>query len=83
MTLLDAIEDAIEAAGAWVLFLPTYSPDLNPIELWWAKVKACLRSRKPRTWEALLDALADAFASIPRHDMVSWVRHCGYRVTST
>jgi transposase len=77
------IEDAIEAAGAWVLFLPTYSPDLNPIELCWAKVKAFLRSRKPRTLEALLEALVDAFASIPRHDIVSWFRHCGYRVAST
>jgi transposase len=80
---LDDIEDAIEAAGAWGLFLPTYSPDLNPIELCWAKVKALLRSRKPRTWEALLAALADAFASIPRHVIVSWFRHCGYRVAST
>ena len=68
---LDEIEDAIEAAGAWVLFLPTYSPDLNPIENCWSKVKARLRSLKPRTLPDLLDALADAFASIaffPRHD---------------
>ena len=54
---LDEIEDAIEAAGAWVLFLPTYSPDPNPIELCWAKVKSRLHSLKPRTFPDLLDAL--------------------------
>ncbi len=80
---LDAIEDAIEAAGARVLFLPTYSPDLNPIENCWSKVKARLRSLKPRTLEELLAALVDAFASITRHDILSWFRHCGYRVAST
>ena len=53
---LDEIADALEAAGAWVLFLPTYSPDLNPIELCWSKVKSRLRSFKPRTLPALLDA---------------------------
>ena len=52
---LDEIEDAIEAAGAWVLFLPTYSPDLNPIEHCWSKVKAFLRSLKPRTLPDLLE----------------------------
>lgn len=80
---LDAIEDAIEAAGAWVLFLPTYSPDLNPIEHGWSKVKALLRSLKPRTLPALLDALGEAFASITRHDILGWFRHCGYRVAPT
>jgi transposase len=80
---LDDIEDAIEAAGAWVLFLPTYSPDLNPIELGWSKVKARLRSLKPRTLEALLAALTDAFPSITQHDILNWVRHWGYRVAST
>ena len=54
---LDEIEDAIEAVGAWVLFLPTYSPDLNPIENCWSKVKSRLRSLKPRTLPDLLDAL--------------------------
>jgi transposase len=77
---LDEIEDALEAAGAWVLFLPTYSPDLNPIEHGWSKVKARLRSLKPRTLPDLLEALVDAFASITLHDIRGWFRHCGYRV---
>jgi len=55
---LDEIEEAIEAAGAWVLFLPTYSPDLNPIENCWSKVKSILRSLKSRTLPDLLEALA-------------------------
>lgn len=80
---LDAIEDAIEAAGAWVLFLPTYSPDLNPIEHGWSKVKALLRSLKPRTLPDLLDALGEAFASITLSDILGWFRHCGYRVALT
>lgn len=80
---LDAIEDAIEAAGAWVLFLPPYSPDLNPIEHGWAKVKARLRALKPRTVSDLLDALGDAFASITRSDILGWFRHCGYRIAPT
>jgi transposase len=77
---LDDIEDAIEAAGAWVLFLPTYSPDLNPIENCWSKVKAILRSLKPRTLPDLLDALTNAFSSITALDILGWFRHCGYRV---
>ena len=80
---LDEIEDALVAARAWVLFLPTYSPDLNPSENCWSKVKALLRSLKPRTVDELLDALAQAFASIPLPDILSGFRHCGYRVAST
>lgn len=76
----DDIEDAIAAAGAWVLFLPTYSPDLNPIEHCWAKMKARLRALKPRTVPDLLDALGNAFASITCHDILGWFRHCGYQV---
>ena len=80
---LDEIEDAIEAAGAWVLFLPTYSPDLNPIENCWSKVKTRLRSLKPRTLPDLLEALVAAFASITLPDILGWFRHCGYRVALT
>jgi transposase len=58
----------IEARGARREFLPPYSPDLNPIELCWSKVKAALRAAKARTRDALLDALAEAFRSISRQD---------------
>ena len=77
---LDEIEDAIEAVGAGVLFLPAYSPDLNPIENCWSKVKSRLRSLKPRTLPDLLDALVKAFSSITGHDILGWFRHCGYRI---
>jgi len=80
---LDEIEDAIEAVGAWVLFHPTYSPDLNPIENCWAKVKSRLRSLKPRTLPDLLDALRVAFSSITVQDILGWFRHCGYQVAPT
>ena len=77
---LDDIEDAIEAVGAGVLFLPTSAPDLNPIENCWAKMKSCLRSLKPRSLPDLLDALVEAFSSITQQDIQGWFRHCGYRV---
>lgn len=80
---LAEIEDAIEAAGAGVLFLPTYSPDLNPIEHCWSKVKSRLRSLKPRTLPDLFDALVAAFSSITRQDILGWFPHCGYRVAFT
>jgi len=80
---LDEIEDAIEAAGAWVLFLPPYSPDLNPIELCWSKVKSCLRTLKPRTFPDLFTALGQAFSSISWPDILHWFEHCGYQVASS
>lgn len=75
----DEIAEAIEARGALALFLPTYSPDFNPIENCWSKVKSILRSLKPRTVEELLDALVEAFSSITKKDVLGWFRHCGYR----
>lgn len=65
----EEIAELIEARGAGVGFLPAYSPDLNPIELCWSKVKARLRTLKPRTPEALLDALVAAFATVTVHDI--------------
>ena len=80
---LAEIEEAIEAAGAWVLFLPPYSPDLNPIELCWAQVTSRLRSLTPRTLPDLLDAVGYAFASLTPPDMLHWFQHWGYQVAST
>lgn len=80
---LDEIEDALEAAGVGLLFLPAYSPDLNPIEHLWSKVKARLRTLKARTGPALLDALVTAFATITPQDLHGWFRHCGYEVALT
>jgi transposase len=75
---MDEIEEAIEARGAWAIFLPRYSPDLNPIENCWSKVKAILRSLKPRRLEELLDALVEAFSSVTVQDILGWFSHCGY-----
>lgn len=68
----------IEAAGASAVFLPPYSPDLNPIELMWSKVKAALRAAEARTHESLLAALASALASISASDARNWFAYCGY-----
>jgi transposase len=60
--VIDEVREAIEDAGANLIFLPTYSPELSPIELFWAKVKAILRSIAPRTKDELHAAITDAFA---------------------
>lgn len=72
------VQRAIEAAGASVLFLPPYSPDLNPIELAWSKVKALVRKLEPRALDALVDATARALESITATDLTNWLRHAGY-----
>jgi transposase len=56
----------ITQAGAQVLFLPAYSPDLNPIEKMWSKVKTCLRSAEARTQETLITAIGHALSSHPK-----------------
>jgi transposase len=70
---------AIETAGAEVWFLPPYSPDLNPIEKMWSKVKQFLRSAKARTEEALLEAIAAALQSVRPCDAQGWFSSCGCR----
>ena len=68
----------IEARGAELVFLPPYSPDLNPIELAWSKMKAILRKLKARTYEALLEAVEFALRAITDRDAKSFLRACGY-----
>ena len=68
----------IRSTGAEVLFLPAYSPDLNPIEKMWSKVKASPRSAEARTQPALIDAIAGALESITPQDARNWFAHCSY-----
>lgn len=71
---------AIEARGAEVLCQPPYSPDLNPIEKMWSKLKALIRAAGARTREALHQALMDALAAVTAKDARAWFAHCGYDV---
>lgn len=73
-----AVRDAIEAVGATLLFLPPYSPELNPIEHTWSKLKAILRCAQARTMRTLAGALSASRAAITRSDIAGWFDHCGY-----
>ena len=68
----------IEQAGAQVLFLPPYSPDLNPIEMMWSKVKQLLRSAEARTEQDLVGAIGLALAAVTAQDAMNWFACCGY-----
>jgi transposase len=70
----------IEARGAQLLYLPPYSPDFNPIEQAWSKVKELLRAAKARTLPLLDDAITAALGAITADNAVGWFRHCGYRI---
>lgn len=72
---------AIESAGATVQFLPRYSPDYNPIEMMWSKLKAHLRQAKARTTDHLIAAVGDALATVTASDAKHWFAHCGYLTT--
>lgn len=75
------VRELIEACGARLEYLPPYSPDLNPIELCWSKVKAVLRAAKAKTADALLDAIRDGLLSVTLNDICAWFVHDGYAVT--
>jgi transposase len=72
------IQQMIEAAGATVVYLPPYSPDFNPIEMIWSKVKGVLRTIAARSVDALHEAFGQAFAAVTRSDIRGCFRHCGY-----
>ncbi len=74
------IRERIEACGAQLLYLPPYSPDLNPIEKDWSKFKKFLRDAKARTKEALDQAVTDALKTITSDNAAEWFRHCGYGI---
>lgn len=70
----------IQEAQASVRFLPTYSPDLNPIEKMWSKIKEFLRCAKARTQKALIKAIAKALATVTPDDAKGWFASCGYNI---
>jgi transposase len=74
------VRELIEAQGAELLYLPPYSPDFNPIEKAWSKLKQLLRAAKARTADALDQAVAEALAAITAANAVAWFLHCGYGV---
>lgn len=75
------VEDAIRARGAWVLFLPPYSPDLNPIEMAFAKLKAHLRAKAIRTIDALWKAIGDICEMFTPDECRNYFQAAGYGLT--
>ena len=69
----------IAAAGAQVRYLPAYSPDFNPIERLFSKLKAWLRTAAARTVDGLIDAMGDALRAVRPGDVLGWFRHSGYQ----
>jgi len=74
------VREAIEAAGARLLYLPPYSPDFNPIENMWSKIKQALRSLAPRTHAELLVAAGLAFDTISTADCLGFFLHARYAI---
>ena len=71
-------ENAIRSKGAWILFLPPYSPDLNPIEMAFAKLKTLLRKRQVRTIDALWRAIGDICALFTPKECENYLKAAGY-----
>ena len=69
---------ALRARGAWFLFLPAYSPDLNPIEMAFAKLKAHLRAAGARTYDTLWRAVGDICSLFQPRECWNFLRHAGY-----
>jgi transposase len=77
------VRELIEGAGCSLVYLPPYSPDLNPIEQAFSKLKAILRKAEERTVEGLWRALFDALAAFSPQECANYLAHCGYLATST
>jgi transposase len=75
------VRKAIEAVGAAVVYLPPYSPDFNPIELAFAKLKSLLRSAGERTLPSLWSRLGQSLDQFPAQECRNYFRHCGYNAT--
>ena len=76
----EATRELIQSCGCSLLFLPSYSPDLSPIEPAWSKLKAHLRRVGARAKDVLEEAIAEGLNLITAHDAKGWFKHCGYSV---
>jgi transposase len=74
----DRVEELIKERGCTLLFLPPYSPDLNPIEEAFSKIKSILRKAEARTREALVEAMSTAISAVTATDARGFFEHCGY-----
>jgi len=74
------IRELVQARGAQLIYLPPYSPDLNPIEKAWSKFKQFLRAVKARTAQALDQAITEALKTITADNAAAWFRCCGYGI---
>ena len=72
------VREAIESVGASVRYLPPYSPDLNPIEKLWSKVKSWLRKLRPKTFEAIGQTLVQALRNVTASECANYFGSCGY-----
>ncbi len=72
------VRELIESRGAILVYLPPYSPDFNPIEKCWAKIKEILRAAKARTLQLLEETVSDAMNRISGQNANAWFLHCGY-----
>jgi transposase len=75
-----AVRECIEQTGARLLYLPPYSPDFNPIEQCWSKIKQHLRTAKARLTDALEQAISEAMATVTPQNAAAWFHHSGYGV---
>jgi transposase len=76
------VRELVESRGCELLFLPLYSPDLNPIEEAFSKVKGLLRRTGARTREALIEAMGQALDAVTNRDARGFFEHCGYHSTA-
>ncbi len=74
----ERVRELIEARGCDLVFLPSYSPDLNPIEEAFSKIKSIVRKIGARTREALDEAISEAMSAVTLEDVAGWFSHCGY-----
>lgn len=77
---VEGVKEIIMGTGASILYLPPYSPDLNPIENMWSKIKTILRKIKARTQDELATAIKFAFTFISHEDARGWFLHTNYSV---